>query len=173
MYGPFQPIEAYYKKMQKPTRSAGDVGNLRPLLGQRFHCDISLIGLQQVPCSGFLLSRWWIATEMEFSVAWRHFPGDFHPHGPSFPLLDELVLAQMPKKRFFRHFPALELHQLGVWLQTAVNRHADLPRPGEHVLVFDGRFVAERIARNGGVPFHDVKGHRCGSRRSDRATFRM
>ncbi len=99
MYGPFQPIEAYYKKMQKPTRSAGDVGNLPPLLGQRFHCDTSLIGLQQVPCSGLLLSCWWIATEMALvdRVAWRHFPGDFHPHGPSFPLFHELVLAQMPE----------------------------------------------------------------------------
>ena len=84
-------------------------------------------------------------------VAWRHFPRDFHPHGPSFPLLDELVLAQMPEKRFFRHFLASEFHQLGIRLQTAVNRHADLPRPCKHVLIFDGRFVAERVASVMGV----------------------
>ena len=99
-------------------------------------------------------------------VTWRHFAGDFHPHGPSFPLLDELVLAQMPEKSFLRHFPALELHQSGIRLQMAVNRHADLPRPREHVLVFDGRFVAERVARDRSVPFHDMKRSRTGLSRS-------
>src|SRR5438132_649583 len=52
---------------------------------------------------------------------------------------------------------AVVLDDLEIRLQTAVDRHADLPGTREHRRVLDGRFVVEMIGVDGRVALDDMK----------------
>ena len=52
--------------------------------------------------------------------------------------------------------PAVPLHHFEVLVDDAIERHAHLPWPREHVRVLDGRFVLNVIAVDGGVALDDV-----------------
>src|SRR5689334_12372536 len=55
------------------------------------------------------------------------------------------LLAQFAVHQLFDELDALELHQLRVRLDAAIQRHGDLPRPRESVRIFDRRLVPDVI----------------------------
>src|SRR5438094_80901 len=52
---------------------------------------------------------------------------------------------------------ALVLENLEILLETAIQRHADLPRPGEHLWILDDGFVLQMVRAERRVPFDDVQ----------------
>src|ERR1044071_5828769 len=55
------------------------------------------------------------------------------------------LLAQIPVQRLFGELRALVFQQLCIAFDAAVQRHADFPRSGEDIRVFDGGFVHQRV----------------------------
>src|SRR5438105_277042 len=84
-------------------------------------------------------------------------PRDVNLHRLALPPLHERLLSEVSEYRLFDELRTSELHDLCVRLETPVDRHADLPRTGEHFGVFDGRVVAERIRADRRVAFDDVE----------------
>src|SRR5579863_9834072 len=67
------------------------------------------------------------------------------------------LLAILPVQQLFHKLNAFEFHQLYVLLKPPVNRHADLPRPGEHVLILDGGLIQQSVPAAQRVAFHHVQ----------------
>src|ERR1700682_3828452 len=66
------------------------------------------------------------------------------------------ILPPLPVQQFLDELDALELHQTRVPLDAPIQRHADLPRPGEGVWVRDGRLVHQVIWRDTRVTLGDL-----------------
>src|SRR5204863_6429306 len=57
----------------------------------------------------------------------------------------------------FDKLHALVLDELRVFLEAAINRKADLPRPRVELWIFDRRFVADRVWTDQCVALDDVQ----------------
>src|SRR5688572_6751073 len=66
------------------------------------------------------------------------------------------VLPEMSVKGFFSEFRTFVLHDLRVGFDATIQRHGDLPGSFEHVRVFDGCFVYERIRASRRIALHYV-----------------
>src|SRR5688572_388021 len=92
------------------------------------------------------------------SVSGRDNPGDVDSHRLALPLLHQLLPSEVAEYRFLDELRTSELHDLCVRFEPAVDRHADLPRTGEHFRIFDRGLVTERITADRRVPFDHVEG---------------
>ena len=75
----------------------------------------------------------------------------------AFPVLHQLLLAQMAQEGFLHQFNALVFHQLRVGFELPVQHHAHLPRTGEHVRIFDRHVVAQRVGGDRRKALDDVQ----------------
>src|SRR5881397_683198 len=66
-------------------------------------------------------------------------------------------LTQMSVDQFFHELNAFELHKLHISFDPAVQRHADLPRPREDLLILDSRLVVQAIGTGCRDAFDDVQ----------------
>src|SRR5262249_25838810 len=78
-------------------------------------------------------------------LAWRYLARDVNRHRLAFPVLHQLLLAQMSVQEFFREVDAGIVEELDVGLQPSIDRHRDRPRPCEDVRILDRRFVSQRV----------------------------
>src|SRR3954470_8677894 len=67
------------------------------------------------------------------------------------------LLAPLAVHQFLDEFDALEVEQLRVLLDAAVERHADLPRPRESLRILDRRFVGNDVRAGAREPLDDVQ----------------
>src|SRR5690348_3371905 len=72
-------------------------------------------------------------------------------------LAGQRLLAPLAVHQLLDELDALEVHDLRVLLEPAVERHADLPRLREHVGILDGRFVGEDVRRRPRPALDDVQ----------------
>src|SRR5262245_58977520 len=107
--------------------------------------------------SSSLLRRIAVDVALVRCLSFRNSARYVDSHRVTGPLSDQLLLAEVPENRFLGHFLAPEFHQLCVWLNAAVDWHADLPRPREHLRVVECRFVPERVATDRRISFDDTE----------------
>src|SRR5437016_1478227 len=53
--------------------------------------------------------------------------------------------SKMSIQELFRELDALELHQVSILFYTAVERHADFPRPCKRLRILNHGFIIERV----------------------------
>src|SRR3954447_19036157 len=72
-------------------------------------------------------------------------------------LARQRLLAVGAVEQFLDELDALEVHQLRVLLEAAVQRHADPPRPRERLGIGHRRFVADDVGRGPRVALGDLE----------------
>src|SRR3989442_6528928 len=68
------------------------------------------------------------------------------------------LLAIRPQKQLFRVLRAFELQELHIFLETSIERHADLPGSRKDLRILDQSFVREVIRAERGESFDHMQG---------------
>ena len=72
------------------------------------------------------------------------------------PLLGRL-LAKRPIHQLFGELHAFEFQELSILFETAIERHAHLPRPRKYLRVLDRDFIGKGVPAEWSVAFHHVQ----------------
>src|SRR5437773_1637600 len=81
-------------------------------------------------------------------IASWNFASDVNDHRLAFPVLHQLLLANMSIQKLLCKIDAGIFHELSIGLQAAVERHRNPPRPRESIGVLDRDFVMNGIGRH-------------------------
>src|SRR5205823_2244751 len=89
-------------------------------------------------------------------IAGWNLSGDVDRHRIALPVPDQRCFAQISVHELLDEFIAAELEELDVRFDTTIERHRDLPRPREHVGVFDRHLVPDDVGRHHGVALDEL-----------------